>query len=358
MSKRHSRFKVIQLAFCPLLMAGCVEGRVLSFVKYQPKDDSFRCMQIFTNLHATDAKDLDHMAALWKRRESIIINPVQINLFSTLALERKGKNKYCTVNLGIPLDKEPDIQETGVHLDTIKVIPGEFYLNSHGNLSYYHQIAVPGKTIDAIVKEVTPLLAQGLAEFGQHQVKLAGQEKVRRLTWYGLRKTMVKEILTKAKKAEPNKDDKGEPLLPLEKASLEMLIKAGADRSVNFSRNRSVFTVVLPLSKKDSEEVMATAELLRETVAERIKAGNSVEEGWAQGLEFLNSIKLRYIEGEGLEVPVDVARIEKILKYNLNPEPDKNKQRYQATVDGIQEHGIIINRTFSIKKLVAEYLGK
>ena len=30
-------------------------------------------------------------------------------------------------------------------VDKIKIIPGQFYLNAHKNLSYYQQIVVPGK---------------------------------------------------------------------------------------------------------------------------------------------------------------------------------------------------------------------
>ena len=67
---------------------------------------------------------------------------------------------------------------TKVDLDSIKVMPGEFYLNAHGNLGYFHQISVPGKAIDAFLKELAPVVADLLLE----PLELAGWL----WTWHGL----------------------------------------------------------------------------------------------------------------------------------------------------------------------------
>jgi hypothetical protein len=135
MSKLSTKIAIMLFAFCSLLCAGCVEGDVRMFFKYEPKDDSFRYMEVYTNIQTTKKEDLDSLQSLWEHRRSIIINPVDLHLFGRNAFEREGKHTYRTVSLGgysprrDPAKKEPEakgtpeIKFTSIDLDTIQVIP-------------------------------------------------------------------------------------------------------------------------------------------------------------------------------------------------------------------------------------------
>jgi hypothetical protein len=356
MFKRFARIAVLVLAVCPLFCAGCVHGTVRTFVKYEPKDDSFRCLQVYTNLTATTDQDADHLASLWNRRRSIILEPWQLPLFSWEATERQAKHKYCTVDLGTPPRNEPSIKVTSADLDSIRVVPGEFYLNRHGNLSYYHQVVMPGKVLDAKIKGFIPSMAEQWAEWARDYRQRAEKEPEKLLTWDEARKLLGTKLFEKgvAKAGAPD-ETLGERMPRLEPESIRLLIKAGADRSLKFSRHRQMLTAIVPLSSKDTQEVLATVDLIRDTIRKRIKAGEPVEESVAK---FLESFTLRQVEGAGLEVSVDLVKLTRNRSIDVNPQPDAARRReYQATVAAIQKRGIAIRQMFAIEALVAEYVG-
>ncbi len=161
-----------------------------------------------------------------------------------------------------------------------------------------------------------------------------------------------------------------------------MLVKAGADKSIKFTRKRDILIVEVPLTNNDCREVIATVELMQNAVAKRIKAGQSVN---PQAAELLQAIKLRPIEGTGLEVSVPISKLGKARYLHLSRlasapmqssgrilnlvktlsigdidgTPDERKDAgYKKTIDAIQARGITINKGLSIKEIVAENGGK
>jgi hypothetical protein len=350
---------------CPIF-SGCIESEIFTLARYDPKDDSVRCIQVYTNICAAQKADLDHLVSLWERRESIIIQPVELP--GLPAFERKGKNKYCSIDLGELAKKQSEVTSTDVDLDSIKVIPGEFYLNAHLNLCYYHQIVVPGKTIDALLKEVIPFVTRELADFAKHQVELAGMKKAKIATWDELRKELVEELVVvedvKNNPMKKNDEKKDEELTPLEMASLQMLIIAGKDKALQVSRNKEFITAIVPLSKKDCHELIATFDFVRKACDERIKSGKLVEPGVPEALE---AFKLKYVDGSGLEVSADMTKLAKAMtalhakdgKIDFDPAPSEEmKNVCKATVASVQGRAIAIKKSLSIKDVVAEFLGK
>jgi hypothetical protein len=367
MLRSRVRIPLLMLVFCCLLSSGCIEAEVFSFVRYEPKDDSFHCLQVYTNINTPQKADLAHLESLWKRRESIIIQPMQI--VGLPGFERKGKDKCVVIDLGDPMAKNKEVA-TKVDLDSIKVMPGEFYLNTHGNLGYYQQISVPGKAIDAFLKELTPVVAELLLEPIEQQAKLIGNNKAKRLTWDEVRKTTAEELLLPADTKNPKKkDDEEYELLPLEKASWEMLTKACKDETIPLSRKGDVFVMTLPLTKKDCTEVIATFDFIRKQCDERLKQKKPVEFGIPEALE---AIKLKYFEGPGLEISIDTTKAARALlvmqaegavdqdgKVNFDPAPiEGQKMGCKDTVASIQGLGIAINKKLSIKETVQKFTGK
>jgi hypothetical protein len=341
-----------------LLAAGCVEGQVRDLVRYDRDSDSFRCLQAYTNLHAKDKSDLDHLAKLWEKRASILTNPAQLHLFTTTAYERRGKHKFCALSLGEPANREPEVKTTRADLDTIQVMPGEFYLGKHKTLSYYHQIVIPGKTVDAILEEASPLLAEQIAAKANEQLQLLEKQTGKRLTWDEVRKRAL-TAFTKGGAAPPGEGKaKGdEEVLPLEAASLRLLIRAGADRSLKLSRKQEVFRFVLPLSPRDTQEALATFDLIKETITDRHKKGQPAEPGLP---DVVASFRLGKREGNGLEVSVDLPGL--IVAAQAGREdalPDAQKTPgYKNTIKGIEDRGIKVNKMLSLDELVAKYKAR
>ncbi len=244
----RQRFALLSLA---LLCVGCINGNVRSFVRYEPKEDTFWFLDIYSNLRATSGADQDHLASLWKRRDAILIKPLrwlyltadgswELHLFSQEAIERIGKHQYRTIELDTAPAKEPAIETSGLDLAAIRVLPGQFYINEYGTLSCYHQMAVPGATVDAVLERIRPLLAKLFVKLADGEIQLAKKGE-RRATWEETRRAIVEQlraadnppIAPKSEpKAEPQKKDDPGTLLPLEAESIRLLKNAVADRWV------------------------------------------------------------------------------------------------------------------------------
>ena len=74
MQKTQRKLALLLLAL-PLVCAGCIGGDVQDFLRYDPKEDAFWFLELYTNLHATNQADQDHLASVWKRRDSILVKP-------------------------------------------------------------------------------------------------------------------------------------------------------------------------------------------------------------------------------------------------------------------------------------------
>lgn len=347
MFRRHARCCV--LALLPLFLAGCVEGQVGDFVKYDKDADAFHLVQYYTNLYATDPKDLDHIAAVWKKKNAMISSPIDGAIFSTYALERLSKNEYQPVSLGEP-DKKPPAKKTKADLESVKIIPGDFYLNKHGNLACFHQVIVPGKVVDTLLDEFRPEVFAEIAKEADRQIKLADKtEKVRKLSWEDVRKELLRQL---TKQGEPPPKEEVENQWPLEMESLQKLAKAGASGTGKLSRRGDAFTIFLPLTAKDTKELVALADTARSTVTKQIKEGKLVEEGVD---ELLESLQVQGVDG-GLTVTIHTGKFAHAFVHDLDPPSDPNKQKgYQTTVAGVQGRGIVLSNDAALRKLAKEY---
>lgn len=358
----HRRLVLLWLAL-PLFIAGCIDGNVRSFVRYDAKEDTIWFLDVYTNLHAATKADLDYLASLWQRRDSILIKPLsgihltrdgsyELQAFTQEGIERIGKNQYRTIDLGSRAAKEPDIEVSRFRLDTIRVVPGQFYINEHGTLSCYHQMAVPGAVVDAVLEQIRPVIAQGVAKFENLEIEQAKKGEKRAL-WNEVRKAILEKLSdgglppVKATK----KEDSG-TLLPLEEETVRLLANTVADKSVKLRRIGSVIAVVLPVSKTDGAEAMATFELVSRTVADRLKAGKKVDDGL---VAVLDAVQVRYVEGIGLEFSTNLCKLARIGHNAGNPKPDPKKTAYRATIEAMRARGIEIKADFSMESLVDEY---
>jgi hypothetical protein len=358
MDARKKQRLLLVAAVCLSSCCGCIHGNVLSYTRYDQANDSFACLEIYANIATKDEDELNHIARLWSRKDNLIINAIpEIRIFgSPTIFERRGPHGYLKLPIAQAMEKEPEAVTTSVDLDTIRVTPGEFFLNEYRNLCCSHKAVIPGATVDAAMRELMPLIADGLAQLGESQIQLAGKEGSKPTTWNDVRDSML--VSLGEKEAKPAEDEKkGEKLLPLEKASLRLLIKAGADGSVRFTRKADAFTLVVPLSKRDCDEAVATVDLVREVVAERLKAGKQVEKDVT---DVLDACEIQHLANTGLSVTVHVGKLaERKAREPISmPEPDADsKLLYRTTAASIQGRGIEINKTDLFPTIVKDFLG-
>ncbi|MFO0797139.1 MAG: hypothetical protein U0804_06645 [Gemmataceae bacterium] len=360
MPPTRRRLFVAVVVWATLPLAGCVEADVQSYARYQPDDDSFRCLQVYSNLYATQARDLDHLVSLWERRAHVIINPADPAIFGVTAFERKGRSRFAAVSLGQPKPTPDQVLTTRADLDTIRVRSGRFFLNEHRNLCYYQECVVPGKTLDAVLEDLRPEVADLLTRYAEDQSKDADNVTVRWLTWDEVRQQLRDQAAGRpAPRPAPNEPARRSELR-LDADSLRLLKKAGADRSVKLTRVRDVFSVVVPLSKRDAEEALATANVLREALTAEVGKHKGSPEERKHLLDALDGVTVRHVQGAGVEVSVNAVRAitaVRLLGGERSPVEPK-RAGYQATVASVQGRGVAIDKTFTVDPLIAEYLRK
>ena len=196
-----------KLGACLLIAAvclthgGCVKAKVLSFTRYNKTTDSFSLLEVYANIATKDEHELKHIATLWHSKENLIINPISVRLqfYTPTIIERLGKHSYRGLALGAVTEREPETLTTAVDLDTIQVIPGEFFLNKDKDLCYYHQVVVPGAAVDAAMREMVPVIADELAKFADQQIKKPGTEGSKKMSWNDIRE-LTSELFEKTRR--------------------------------------------------------------------------------------------------------------------------------------------------------------
>lgn len=397
-----SRIGLWLAAAACLPLCGCIGGEILSYTRYDESSDSFSFLELYVNIETDKAVELDHIGKLYERRDSLIITRFpEFKLFSSpKILERHGKHSYSSLPIAEAMTGEPERRTTAVDLDSIEIMPGEFFLNEHGNLSYYHQVVIPGKAVDAAMREQVPQIAAELARLAREQRRLAAKAGSRKLTWDEVRrelrqglghheakpneakeegKTLLPldsasfcvmaaadednalsgaggaDVLSmlipipledrfRIPSGDENQED-GLELLPLDSTSLHRLIMAGVDKWVQFTRKGDSFTLLVPLSERDCVEALATIELVRKLTADRLAAGKDVEE---ELVDVLEAMEVRHVEGSGLQVTFHGTKFweRTACRQDSMPAPVANKEAaYRSTVAAIRERGIDVNET-------------
>jgi hypothetical protein len=347
------------LATVCLAFGGCIKGRVLTYATYNKAADSFSFLEVYANIATKEAGELKHITTLWRRKDNLIIDPIGSQfrfLTAPTIFERHGKHGYSRISLADALKKEPEPSTTSVDLDTIQVVPGEFFLNEHKNLCYFHQIVIPGATVDALMRERAPVIAEELAKIAEEDIKNAGKKGWTKMSWDDVRNAILESVGEKKPKPADEKA-KGPTLLPLEMASLRLMIKAGADKSVPFTRKADVFTLVLPLSPRDTDEAIATVELARQIVAKRQKAGKTVDKHIVGLLDATNVFRG---EAPGLSVTVQLGKLAKLVNADqaTMPTPEKDAgQEHRTTIAFLEGQGIEVNKTDQFPIVLKRFLG-
>lgn len=354
------------------LCCGCLRADVFHYLGYDAADDTFTASVIYTNLQSESPADLEHLAALWKQREEIIIHPFVLNFFGgQQAILRLDGRHYKAIDLAQAAKQLLPELESEIALDSIAVKPGRFFMGPHKTLCYSHQIKVPGKSVDQILGLANKSINAALAEEIPKEIKRrADGGKVG--TWDELRRAMVNEIeaerkAEQAKKAPgdgpnpqppppPNgeQQDKG---LPLSAASLELLQKAAAGGELAIIRHGGEFEVSLPLSPDDCREAKATIAACKEALDRHLPP--AVEPLVRVG-QISKTIQAENDDGKRLIIKFTVPPLVALSLDAASPPPPDPKlaARYRDVIDFVRNQKISIDDNLTLKQVVEGFAPK
>lgn len=345
----------ILLLSTAVLHAGCVKTEKRDFVKYDEKTDTFNLLRIFTNIKASSPDDFDRLETIWKRRDSILFNPTLPDFFANFAgpsiYFKTDKHNYTPSHFDSFIDFNGDFQKTNVDLDSIRIVPGEFYLNSHQGLNYYHRIVVPGAIVDRLIDEIKPKIAESIARYAEEGLKAANRQGVDRTAWDDIRKEIVAQILDN-KKSDSPEDHRSTPFEP---ESLRMLLKGVADSSVTIHRSGNEFKLVAPMTIRDAREVVDTFDYLNKKTSERIKTANA-DKNHIFIQNVLNSLVFRVVANTGVEITVKPSIYFAAAEEDFDPAPANSSIVTPiSTIRNLEARGVMINHNFSIHELAKEF---
>ena len=327
------------------IIPGCIKGQRLNFVRYESANDSFYFLDLYANIASNVSGELAYIADLWSRRDDLVVNllPKFELLTSPKIWERSGNHQYSVVPVAHPPDSLTTATTTA-DLSKITVNPGNFFRNEHGNLCYHHENVVPGAVIDAVLVDVSSIVSNLLAEFAEEQIATAAKTDDR-VTWDQLR-----EIMAFTLEGQSVENPKSAPL-PLERRSLRMLVKAGLDESIVVTRKRDVFSLTIPLSATDTQQVIATYELAREMLPE-------AEHSPAELRDIIPAFGVRKSGNEAVTVTISLNKLTLgMLKSQRSmPAPDADLAIvYRTTIASLRGNGIPIASENMFPKLIQQF---
>lgn len=357
MGANTMRRGVLIVALGLLLFGGCIQAKIIRFMAYDAASDSFTFVHVYANLASQEESELDHIEALWQRRENLILNALpELALFSSptifLRLDTHAYSK-------LPLAHQPREQAkrltTTVDLDAIEVHPGEFFLNEHGNACYYHQINVPGEVVDGVLEEIAPVLATALGEYAQARLEQAATEDAQAVTWMKFREALLASLQAELGGAQGGEQAPPPPAeIPLDADSLRLLKEAGQKRQLLVEREGGAIAIVLPLSARDSREAVATFEMVQQLASDLQAKGKPVDTLLANAL---NSIELGHVDEQAVRVAVDLAawsRQHLGQVGNMPKESETNRAACLATIAALRGRGIAISEEDLYPAIVAQ----
>ena len=340
----HKLKWVVLICVILISVAGCIDGETRSFVRYNADTDTFHFLEIYTNIASKDPNELAYIADLWSRRDDLLVNlmPKFEILSSPKIWERVKDHKYNVVPIAAP-PKSVISGTTKADLSKITVKPGEFFRNKHGNLCYHYENIVPGSVLDDILLDAAPIVSDLLAEFAEGQI-VAAAKTDERMTWDQLRESMVSSM-----QGNPAKGNSSP--LPLDRSSLRMLIKAGIDKSIRITRKRDSFSLTIPLSGADCQQVIATYELARELLPNAKNANKDVR-------DILTTTRLRKSGNEAVTLTISLSKLTPIMLKGQKdmPAPDADtKIAYRTTIASLRGKGIPISSVNLYPKLIQQF---
>lgn len=332
----------ISLGLLLCILGGCISKHQTLLLKYSAENDSYTVLILSTHYQASHKDDLKWLAEQYALRDRLIpYGPLIFSFMTEPAAVRKSNDSFDEIDLS---KKAKFIErKTKIPLEDIHIKPGEFYRGPEGGLAYYHELEIPGRTVDLLLQETPVDDVAKTAEAEQQRRKTGGKRK----DWAELHEKL--ELALKEEKVNPNVDN--DPVQCLSDATLSLLAEK---KDIRVSRDKRTFSLTLPMELEDSKQFVKFWMLFKQVVAKEM----TKREQLAPSIDLLDAIAVKST-GDGLALSLEVP--EKFDGRKTFP-PRKYREselgEIAETLAAIEKQGIRVRNDFDADKHADEFLLK
>ncbi|HKD38044.1 MAG TPA: hypothetical protein VKB78_14625 [Pirellulales bacterium] len=355
---KHWLTILVSLTCC----CGCLKADIFHFFSYDSANDSFKVTALYVDIAAENPADRDHLADLWRQRAKIITNPFEINIFGGhRAILRIGAQKYQIIDMASSSKEPPPVETADVPLDAIGIQPGKFFLSGDNRLCYYHQITVPGNTVD----EIAALASKAIRKVLVNEIPLELKRRVaggKTPTWEDMRREVSALPGASKKSGEPPNPGAGggstvkgdnqqneKSGLPIDDVSLNLIERAAQSGKLTVNRQGAEFSVAIPLSANDCREAKQTFDLAVKAFAERQKGA---ARAGADIPELISMVQAENDHDQRLLIKLNLSRLARLDGGDNALRDPKLAPRYAETIEFARTHEIPIDEKVSLKEVL------
>ncbi len=238
----HShQLKLLILSTLALALPACLKARETDRISYDAAKDEFHLVMVLENIDG-GSSDLEYLGRILANKDHLIapVMPGDALGFAPWFL-RLDDHKTAKVSFAQPSRGDMQPIDATASLNTISIRPGTLFVQNQ-RLGYYHAITIPGKTVDALLKQarldnVNPLKKSVKAELERRS------KGGKTYTWQQLINQEVAAVKTNSP------DHPIRPFMVMEPASLDKIVAATATGGL--IRHGKDFQIFVPLTPTD-----------------------------------------------------------------------------------------------------------
>ena len=319
------------------LIFGCLSAQKYWDLVYDETTDTFRMLRVYHHINGK-GKDIDYLASLYQNRDNVM--PMQIVSFlGESAILRVDAKKYYSINLGGSNSKPSAPSDAVVDLSKIINKPGKFFVSDDNSLGYYHQIYIPGTTVDEFLVWYSGELRTLMTKAIKTELDRRGSgDPVN--TWSAAIDEETKKLSNDdTKNYDPdasNPGDKGQalvtilspaskgqmPLNILSADSLKLIQKAIDDKQINLARKGSEFTLGIPATAEDRNGFMGLCDAVKNVLRMTVEDVNDKQpsfKDYRDIIDVINTLSITNDEKTGqiittVELTITLRKVLKVFE--------------------------------------------
>lgn len=364
------------------LIFGCLSAQKYWDLVYDETTDTFRMLRVYHHINGK-GQDIDYLASLYQNRDNLM--PMEILSFlGESAILRVDAKKYYSIDLGESRSKPSAPSDAVVDLSKIINKPGKFFVSDDNSLGYYHQIYIPGTTVDELLVWYSGELRTLMTKAIKTELDRRGSgDPVN--TWSAAIDEEIKKISNDdTKNYDPdasNPGDKGEALVtilsPASKGqmpfnilsadSLKLIQKAIDDKQINLARKGSAFTLGIPATAEDRNGFMGLRDAVKNVLRMTVEDVNDKRPSFKDYRDIIDLINTFSITNdEKTEQIITTAELTITLRKVLEKWPelfgidkkvnkDANSKAISESLTAIKTAGIDVDEKIKLTDILAMF---
>ena len=364
------------------LIFGCLSAQKYWDLVYDETTDTFRMLRVYHHINGK-GKDIDYLASLYQNRDNVM--PMQIVSFlGESAILRVDAKKYYSIDLGGSNSKPSAPSDAVVDLSKIINKPGKFFVSDDNSLGYYHQIYIPGTTVDEFLVWYSGELRTLMTKAIKTELDRRGSgDPVN--TWSAAIDEETKKLSNDDPQnydpAASNPGDKREapvtilspaskgqmPFNILSADSLKLIQKAIDDKQINLARKGSAFTLGIPATAEDRNGFMglrdAVKNVLRMTV-EDVNDKRPSFKDYRDIIDVINTFSITNDEKTGqiittAELTITLRKVlekwPELFGIDKKVNKDANSKAISESLTAIKTAGIDVDEKIKLTDILAMF---